>query len=229
MAARVRPVIVIIGRIRLRGHGAASTPAGLAAGIGRAATSAGRRVELIAKISDDAIGDELSLALARARIGHVATLRDAAHTTIRLAALDADHAAPELDMPSIDPADIPFDPTDEEPDLDAADVDLALRYLAEYKVVVVVRPVDPAILVTAVAAASWASASLVLALRPGSRPPMDLPADGLVVEAEEDDDDGALARLLGRYAAAVDQGTTPAEALDAFRAAAVDERPAPRP
>lgn len=204
-------------------------PAGLAAGIGLVATATGRRVELITKIGDDAIGDELSLALARAHIGHVATLRDAAHSTVRLAALDADQAAPDLDVPSIDPADIPLDGTDEEPDLDAADADLALRYLGDYRVVVVVRPADPAIVATAVAAASWASANLVLALRHGSLPPTDLPADALVVQADEDDGDGALAGLLGDYAAAVDLGTTPAAAFDAFRAAAAEERPAPRP
>lgn len=204
-------------------------PAGLAAGIGLVATAAGRRVELITKIGDDAIGDELSLALGRARIGHVATLRDAAHATIRLAALDVDQPAPELDVPSIDPTDIALDGTDEEPDLDAADVDLALRYLGDYRVVVVVRPADPAITTTAVAAASWASANLVLALRPGSASATDLPVDALVVQADEDDDDGALAGLLGSYAVAVDQGTAPAAAFAAFRAAAADEPPTPRP
>ncbi|MEJ7697521.1 MAG: hypothetical protein WKF78_13100 [Candidatus Limnocylindrales bacterium] len=55
-----------------------------------AAVRGGARVELISKIGDDAIGDELSLALAGAGIGHVATLRDAAHATVHLGAEDAE-------------------------------------------------------------------------------------------------------------------------------------------
>jgi sugar/nucleoside kinase (ribokinase family) len=212
-------VIVVIGSARLRGKGAEATADGLGALVAVAAVRGGARVELISKIGDDAIGDELSLALARAGIGHVATLRDAAHATVHLAAEDAEDGVTDVAEPSIDPADIPIDGDADEPTLDPADVELALRYLSDYRVIVVARPAEVAIIHAAATAANWANAHLVVALAPGMDSSAGLPADALIITADEDDG-GALAGLLGAYAAAIDGGTPLAQAFDAFRAAA---------
>ncbi|MBA2700452.1 MAG: hypothetical protein H0U58_01965 [Chloroflexi bacterium] len=217
-------MIVVIGSAGLRGTGPDAGVNGMAALLAVAASAAGSRVELIAKIGDDAAGDELSLALTRARVGHVATLRDAAHATRRLASPGGNDADLDLDAdldtsrqaPAIDPGTIPLDGHADEPTLDGDDVDLALRYLTDYRVIVVAGARGVDIVRVAAAAADWASAHLVVALPAGTTAAAGLPDAALVVTAE-DGDGGALAGLLGVYAARVDQGAPPADAFTAFR------------
>lgn len=206
-------MIVVIGALAVRGTGPDAAPAGLTAAVATSAAAAGVRVEVVGVIGDDPAGDELVLALARSGVGHVATSRDAAHPTVRLES--ADEQPDPLGEPT--GRDVAgggaTTASARRPTLDAADVSLALRYLTDLGVIVVVHPPEPAIVSEAVAAAGWSGAHVVLVTTPGDPRPDGLPADALVVEAPaEADDTGGVGDLLGRYAAAVDGGSGPAEA-----------------
>lgn len=200
-------MIVVIGEVTATGSDGKARPAGLAAAVAHGAAAEGRQVELVSRIGDDPVGDALLLAIAAEGIGHVATLRDAAHDT-PLAAEETeplDPAAAEADVPGVETS-----PSG--PELDGADVALALRYLPEYGVVVVAHP-SPPVLAEAGRAAAWASAHLVVLTRPTdpTDPEGELPADALVLVA--DTSATGVAATIGRYAAAVDAGSTPAAAF----------------
>jgi hypothetical protein len=98
--------------------------------------------------------------------------------------------------------------------LEGADLDLALRYLPEARVIVVV---DAATEVEAVAAehAAWSGAALVV-VRGGSGdrpdPQSSLPDSTIVLEAPRLDPDGTFAGFVGALAARLDAGATPADA-----------------
>ena len=202
-------MIVVVGAVFARGTGPDAVPGGLAAGIALAAALAEARVELVARIGDDPAGDAVLLALAAAGVGHVATLRDPAHATL-IAPAEADTI--DIDRDVAAEADIPATavPPDGAPTLDSGDVDLALRYLTDYRVIVVVHPTD-AVLPEVIAAADYAGAHLVVVAGPDAAPLDALPAAALVVEAS--DGSGGFGDLLGRYAAAVDRGEAPAAAF----------------
>jgi ribokinase len=191
-----------------------AAPAGRTCGIALAAARAGARVELVGRVGDDAAGDALLIALARAGVGHVAMLRDPARATPIV-----EPAAPEEEAPSADPAPAgtAIDP-DTAPRLEAADVALALGYLPAIDVLVVSDDVPPDVLPACLEGARFAGARPVLALRPGEDAPVDLPPDAIVLIAPEEDGD-AFAALLGRFAAALDAGGEPEAA---FRAATAD-------
>ena len=211
-------MIVVIGALGLRGSIDEPAPDGLAPDIARAAATAGARVELISKAGDDPAGDAVLIALAQAGVGHVATLRDPSrHTPVR----------PLADEPT-DPADAgldgdatPGEPArvadDTSPTLDAADVQLALRYLTEFEVLVAVHA-PPDLLAEAVAAAGWSNARLVVVTPPDVDVPPGVPADALVVAAGADDAEGVGARI-GRYAAALSRGDDAAAAYRDLTAA----------
>ncbi len=205
-------MIVVIGSTYLRGAGAESVPDGLAGQVATAAAAAGARVELVAKVGEDVTGDALLLSLARARVGHVAVLRDAVHPTGQ---------SPVWDDSAVDPvASDAGSPGSAEtaPVLDAADVGLALRYLTDYVVIVAVHPTQ-AVSAEAISAAEWAGAHLILVTLPGTPAPAALPIGSLVLEvADEPDDGSAFGSRLGAYAAAVDRGEDPAAAFAALTA-----------
>ena len=207
-------MIVVIGPIALRGIGAEAVADGLTARVAAAAAAAGSRVEVIARVGDDPQGDDLLLALARASVGHVAVLRDPAHPTVVLPPddLDGDVAAEAPDT-------LPIPDESHAPTLDPADVGLALRYLTDFRVAVVVHPPSDGILAEVVGAASWAGAHVVALLAPDDPPAAVLPPDALVVtvlpSAAED-----VGGLIGHYAAAVDLGGPPDDAFAALRVAA---------
>lgn len=200
-------MIVIIGAVTGEAGPDAVVPAGLAVAIGRAAVSAGSTVELVARIGDDPAGDAVLLAIAAAGIGHVATLRDPARATVVLPPIDDEAIDPEAEPPDDPGSGSPSGPT-----LDGADVGLALRYLTDHRIIVVVHP-SAAVLGEAVAAAAYAGAHLVVVTDPmtdpDAGPPM--PEDALVLAA----DIGAtgVGATIGRYAAAVDGGAAPAAAF----------------
>ena len=221
MLARVRPatlagVIVVIGALGLRGTIDDPAPDGLAPEIAAAAATAGARVELISKAGDDPAGDAVLIALARAGVGHVATLRDPARLTpVRpLPNEPTDPADPVLDAaadgPAGDAADTEPEPTspaslsDAAPTLDAADVALALQYLTEFEVLVAVHA-SPELLAEAVSAAGYSGARLVVVVPEESDVPTGVPADALVVAAAANDAEGVGPRI-GRYAAALSRG-----------------------
>lgn len=207
-------MIVIVGPVAVRGAGPDAVPHGLAPTIAVAAASAGARVELIARVGDDQAGDDLLIALARASVGHVAVLRDAAHATLALAPDEADG-----DIASDTPAPDPPAGTTwmAVSTLDAADVALALRYLTEFRVVVVVHPSSEAVVTEVAAAADWAGAHVVALLAPGDPPAAGLPPEALVLEVMSSGDED-VGGLVGHYAAAIDRGDPPADAFAALRA-----------
>jgi ribokinase len=197
-------VIVIVGSPVGRLADGRVETGGVAARAAIAAAQAGTSVQVVGRVGDDPDADRLLLALATGGVGHVAILRDPGRAT----PIGSDH--PDLD------------PTDDDPqpateaiplELDAADVDLGLRYLTDYRVVVLVPPARPEVLTVVGDAARWAAARLVVVTDRADAPTASLPVDAIVLEAPESDPDGAFATLLGRLAAALDGGADPASAF----------------
>ena len=195
---------------------------------------AGSTVQLAGKIGDDPAGDEILLSLNRDGIGHVALLRDAGHPTRIAPQMDAPDTGPDRDDSSVDAAwalDTEADQADPaasaggaasaEPARSALapeDLDLALRYLVTFAVLVVAEPLEAATLTVAAEAAAFSGAHLVIVGQPAEVPRV--PADGItILEPPPVDPDGDFAGLVARYAVSLDGGS-PAAA--AFRAALGD-------
>lgn len=175
---------------------------GRAVSIARAATAAGASVQLVGKVGDDPEGDQLLADLARAGIGHVAVLRDAAARTPVVALLPDDAETDDQPLPP-----------PEGLGLDAADVELALRYLTDFRVVVVADPLSTDARRSVAEAASFAGAHLVV-VADSSSSGDDLPDGATILQGPTTADADGFARLLGAYAAAVDRGTAPGAAFD---------------
>ena len=184
--------------------------AGPASRVALAAARAGRSVQLVGRTGDDATADEVVLDLTRGGVGHVALLRDPARRTpLERSLADEDEAdGPSTAMPAhaVSP---------EGPALDAADVDLGLRYLTDFAVVVLAEPADAETVAIVAEAARWGGAGLVVVVGAGEPVPDGLPPDAIVFEAPDADPDGVFATLVGTFAAALDDGSDP---RDAFRA-----------
>lgn len=221
-------MIVVIGPVAFDpGPGGGAQAAGLAAAIALAAASTGAPVELLAKIGEDGAGEELLLALARGRVGHLAVLRDAARPTALVVA-SAEAAADDgeftpgalLDEPAPAPADANGRRPADGPGLalEPADLALGLSYLRDYRVVVAVEPLAAGCAAVVADAASFVDAPLVIVAAPGVPVP-DAYAAATVLEAPADDPDGAFAALVGRFAASLDRGDPAGDALRAAVAA----------
>jgi hypothetical protein len=213
-------VIVVIGSPTGRSDDGAVVAAGMAAGIAIAAAAAGRTVQLVGKIGDDPVADGVLLDLARHRVGHAALLRDPTRST-PLETIDADatDAAETIDPVADDEAGGPDPEPVRAPALEAADVDLGLRYLTDFAVVVVADPADAATAAIVGGAASWAEARMIVVVR-GGNVPDGLPADVVVLDAPDADPDGAFAGLVGGLAASLDGGVELGTAFGAALAAA---------
>ena len=99
------------------------------------------------------------------------------------------------------------------PALDAGDIELGLRYLTEFRVVVVADELGETALRVAADAAGWNNGTL-LAVVPHGRPePAGMPPDAIVLGAPADDVDGVFDRLVGQLAAAIDAGADPRAAF----------------
>jgi sugar/nucleoside kinase (ribokinase family) len=205
-------VIVVIGSPSVTVTESARRAAGPAVDVARAAVVAEGPVEIVGRVGEDAAGNDVLLDLASAGIGHVAILRDAGHATAETAPAGEPDASPFEDGEVA--VTIPATGTAAISPVDAADVELALRYLPEYRVVVVVDPLDDAALGAAADAARWAGATLVVVVAAGAIPPAWLEPDATVLEAPAEDD-GAFARFVGEYAARLDRGEPPADAFAA--------------
>jgi hypothetical protein len=115
--------------------------------------------------------------------------------------------------------------------LEAADVDLALRYLSEVRVVVTVG-LDGGAVAAAAERASWAGATLIAVRWAGDGAEAtgaaggvagELPDGTIELEAPASDPDGTFAGFVAALAARIDGGAPPAEAWTATtRALAVD-------
>lgn len=192
-------VIVVIGTPRFAtDEDGEPVAAGLAVDIAAAAVRLGAAVEFSGRIGDDERADAIVLDLGRRGIGHAALLRLGG-----LRVTDDSDAGP------------PTGPA-------AADVDLALRYLTGYAVVVVADELAPDALDAAMEAAAWCDAHLVVISR-YEGPPMGLPESSTVLEPPDDGGE-AFAAFVGAYAAAIDRGDDAATAFAALESSFVPER-----
>ena len=199
-------MIVVVGVPGWRA-GDGARPDGRSGRIAVAAANAGARVELVGRVGDDRDGDALLLALSRAGVGHAAVLRDPSRSTPRVVARDEDD-----DGVAADPAGAPAsDEPAAGPQLDAADLELGLRYLTDYRVLVVADPLAEDALRTVAEATAYSGAQLVVVA--DAPPPADvLPASATVLISPPDDED-AFASMVGTYAAALDRGDAPDSAF----------------
>lgn len=192
-------MIVVIGRpglgrsTRIGEDGEALS--GLAAAIAIAASATGSRVELVGSVGDDGEGDIVVVHLGRAGVGHAALIRDPAGRT-------------PVDGEGREPA----------PRLDAADIELGLRYLADIPVLVIAEPLGGDAVAEALTAAAYHGASVICVVPNGAVAPADLAEASTVLEAPDGATD-AFAEMVGRFAAAIDGGAVPSQAFaDATRA-----------
>ena len=202
-------MIVVIGSPQARQTAQGIAASGVAVTVGRVAAAAGAEVQLVGKVGEGPVGDAVLLSLAHDRVGHVAVLRDASTPTPLAPDGSGDDAVlgPEGDEPK--------DPHPDEaarPTLDSGDLELALRYLPDYRVLVVADPLDETTLATVAAAGRWSGAQLIVVVASGATAP-GLPEDATVLEAPAIDADGAFAAVVGAYAAALDRGASPADAF----------------
>jgi hypothetical protein len=203
-------MIVVIGHPLAVDSGEGHQPAGTAALAALEAVRAGAEVQLVGKIGDDDAGDEVLVAFGRAGVGHVAVLRDPSRPTPLVSTdgrtEDLDGSG-DSDVARIDPADPEHRPT-----VDAADIELGLRYLTDFRCVLIAEPLADSVVTVAADAARYAGAELIVVTADPSSLPA-LPAGALIIGASETDTDGTFAVLLGRVAAAVDTGESAAEAF----------------
>ena len=206
-------VIVVIGEVMARvDQSGGVDPAGFAAIAALAAAERGAKVEVVTRLGDDLAGDGVLLAFARAGVGHVATLRDAGLRTRVVADTTEAFLADDGEEPEA---------TDDQGStgrsaLDDADVALALRYLTDYRVVVVAHPTDTGIVHEAASAAGWANAHLVVVISAAASM-TDMPDAALVLSADPDAED--TAQRVGVYSAALDAGAEPELAYGVLTAA----------
>jgi sugar/nucleoside kinase (ribokinase family) len=212
-------VIVVIGSPAGRQTEHGIEAGGMAATVGRVAAAAGADVQLVGKVGEGAAGDAVLLSLAQARVGHVAVLRDASRETpITASAPDADAV--------LDPIEVTAEADGDEASavavavaqeaagssLDSGDLELALQYLPDYRVVIVTETLGEPALATVSAAARWAGAQLIVVV-PSGTSGRGMPDDATVLESPPADPDGAFAAVIGAYATALDRGASPAEAF----------------
>lgn len=138
-------MIVVVGTVSARSDGASYGARGYAATIAFALASAGEPVEIVSKVGVDTAGEALITQFATAGIGHVALIRDGARGT----------------------------PVDGSTllEMDAADVQLALRYLTSFDAVLLVDPVDDSVVASVLDACTYVGARLVVTRLEGSSAP----------------------------------------------------------
>jgi hypothetical protein len=213
-------VIVVVGQPLYRESDAGSIPDGLAVRIALAAAGHARSVQVVGKAGEDAAGDAVVLALARGGVGHVALLREAGRPTPRIdlvgaGALDASALPAASTAIEAAPSDIGGMAATVEGDLtlEAADVDLGLRYLTDFAVVVLADRADAEMARVVGNAVGWADARLIVVVPAGEAEPAGLPPDAIVFEAPDSDPDGVFAAMVGSFAVALDDGDDPAAAF----------------
>lgn len=177
---------------------------GVAVRIARSAAASRPEVQLVGRVGDDPEGDLLLLDLAKSGIGHVAVIRDAGART-PVARPEPDEPA-TYDLDEDDPVEAGLGVPDGLP-LEAGDVELALRYLTDFRVLVVADPLPADALRVASEAASFAGAQLVAVT--GSLVDLQLPEATTVLGESPAGDAAGFARLVGAYAAALDAGVEP--------------------
>lgn len=190
-------MIVILGRPLAAGDPSGGlAAAGLGVGIAIACAALGASVELAGTVGDDPAGAALAVALARHRVGHAALLRIASVATPR---------AGSADRP---------------PGLEAPEVDLALRYLPECRVLVIAERLSAEAERVAIEAAAYHGAAVVGLVADGADGPdargLAAAETILLVPREAG---SPFAELIARYAVGLDAGQSAAAAFDAARRA----------
>jgi hypothetical protein len=163
----------------------------MASFIAKACVGVGTKVELVGTVGDDAAGDAVVVDLARAGVGHAALLR-----------VPADASA--ADGPAASPG----------TRLDARDLDLGLRYLADFRVLVVAEPLPADAEAVVIEAAAYSGAVLIAVAGGGAAVGPALADVATVLEAP-DAAPVPFAEMVGRYAAGLDAGLEPAAAFTA--------------
>jgi pfkB family carbohydrate kinase len=209
-------VIVAVGSPIAQPAGPVLVAGGLSAEIARLAASAGAAVQIVGRVGEDAAGDQVLLALAAAGIGHVAVLREPGRPTpsgASPAGVSASPDGPALGEALIDESD-PAAAAAEPAGLsvDAADLELALRYVPDYRVLVVAADLDPSALDAVIAAAGWSGAHLVVLLPDGASTTA-LPDTATALLRPTTDPDGAFAAMVAGFAVALDRGDEPRSAF----------------
>jgi hypothetical protein len=185
-------------------------PGGLAAEIALAIGRDGVGVEMVGSIGDDTEGDRVVVDLGKAGVGHAALLRDPAARTPTFVR-STEGALPRLD---------------------AADVELGLRYVPDCRVLVIASVLDAEALAKTLEAGEYHGAAVVMVAPAGSVDPASISEGVTLLErpAPEDEedlqdesaiaaDDAAFGAFVAEYAVRLDRG----EAADqAFRAALGD-------
>jgi hypothetical protein len=214
-------MLVVVGSPSARIVAGGSLRAGgLASEIGRVAAGAGAAVQLVGRVGDDPVGDAVLLDLAAHDVGHVAVLRSAGASTP--VATPTPMGDEEIGGAALEEPDAPTETMSAGLPIDAADLELALRYLPDYRVIVVAPGLDAPAIATVVAAAGWSGARLVV-LDDGATPTGPLPPDATLL-AQPLEADTAFAAVVARYAVELDRGTEPGAAF-AAASSAVGWRP----
>jgi sugar/nucleoside kinase (ribokinase family) len=221
-------VIVIVGSPIAQPFGHAIVAGGLTSEIARRCAATGAAVQVVGRVGEDAAGDQVLLALAAAGIGHVAVLREPGRPTPTAAPTSDGSASPdgpalgealldELDLADGDTGTADGNAPADEPaglSVDAADLELALRYVPDYRVLVVAGDLDPSALDAVVAAAGWSGADLVV-LAPDGASMTGIPDTATALQRPATDPDGAFAAMVAGYAVALDRGDDPRSAFAA--------------
>ncbi len=164
-------MIIVVGQLLYRAAEDGGSAEGLAARIGLAAASAGRSVQLVGKTGEDPEGDALLLALAHGGVGHVAVLRDAGMHTPIAEPIEADNGSLQDETSPATAPEVFDEATDGRSGLDAGDIDLALRYLTNFSVIVLAGTANDEIARVVASAADWADARLVVVVPSGVADP----------------------------------------------------------
>jgi hypothetical protein len=223
-------MIVIVGSPIAQPGAERISAAGLAADVARAAAAAGAAVQVVGRVGEDAAGDQVLLDLAAAGVGHVAVLREPGRPTPGitdgsvadggLANGSASPVEPVLGEAMLEDLDLDdgaaggarADGSPAGLSVDAGDLDLALRYVPDYRVLVLAADLDPAALEAVVAAAGWSGAHLIALVADGA-PTHVLPDGATVLLRPAADPDRAFATMVAGYAVALDRGDEPRAAF----------------
>lgn len=203
VANHIRPHALVHARTSQSSQGAARY-AGSVIVVSGTVEPAGRREGIVVAIAGSAVAMGATVQV----IGIVPDGEDGDHRLIDLATRGIGHAA--VLRTRLRP-------------LEPADVELALRYLPDIRVIVAVdgeSGLDGAI----AEGAAYSGATLVLVVGDAQRGErVDLPESAIVLEAPADDPDGTFAGFVGAFAARLDGGAVPADAWAAtIRDLAVD-------
>jgi hypothetical protein len=207
-------MIVVVGLpVYADGPDGEECAGGLAVEVAAAAGRRGGTVELVGKVGSDGAGDAVVVALGRLGIGHAALLRDMARPTPVLTATEREESADSAAEESAEEPQsmlLPEDPA-ARPALEAADVELALRFLPQASVIVLADPSAESMVEAGIQGAAFSAARLIVLVPTGGASPS-VPPETTVLEAPQDDD-GSFGRLVGIFAGALDAGLDPAAAF----------------